>query len=241
MGDVPLRGFGLSDLPFLSDARSRSICAENPAGKPGGGAREELLPDSASSRLGKGWKCRPCIDLDAGSITTLADIRGPGSITHIWITVTESAYRNCILRIFWDDEETPSVEVPLGDFFANGHALRCKISSLPVAVNPSGGFNCYWPMPFRKRCRITIENQWREKIGGFFYQISYALCEVPEHAARFLCPLAGGCVAGVQRVLPPAEDAAPFGGNCRKCLTRSYFTARMRFIATRVIPLGSPS
>jgi hypothetical protein len=75
------------------------------------------------------------------------------------------------------------VETPLGDFFANGHGMRYNVNSLVVAVNPSGGFNRYWPMPFRKRARITIENQRWEKIDGFFYQISYALTAVPENAA----------------------------------------------------------
>jgi hypothetical protein len=118
-------------------------------------------------------------------LTTLADIKGPGSITHIWITVDPKAYRDCVLRFYWDGEKTPSVEVPLGDFFACGHALRYNVNSLMVAVNPSGGFNCYWPMPFRKSCKITIENERWEEISGFFYQISYELQEVPKNAAYF--------------------------------------------------------
>ena len=175
----------LFGLPLLSQAKSRSISAENPTGAEGGGARETPGEGSAASRLGKGWKVRPCITLPQGSTTTLADIEGPGTITHIWITVHEKAYRDCVLRIAWDGEQLPSVEVPLGDFFANGHGLRCNVNSLPVAVNPSGGFNCYWPMPFREHCRITVENQRWEEIPGFFYQISYALCEPPEEAAYF--------------------------------------------------------
>ena len=71
-------------------------------------------------------------------------------IQHIWITVAEQAYRDTILRFYWDGEDEPSVEVPLGDFFCNGHGLRYDVNSLPVAVNPSGGFNCYWPMPFSR-------------------------------------------------------------------------------------------
>ncbi len=115
----------------------------------------------------------------------MAQIEGSGVIQHIWITVEPKAYRNCILRMYWDGESEPSVEVPLGDFFCNGHALRHNVTSLPIVVNPSGGFNSYWPMPFSKGARITIENQWKEAIGGFFYQITYALCEVPEKAGRF--------------------------------------------------------
>ena len=177
--------FGLGDLALLSDARTRSISAENPTGEMGAGAAETPEPGHPAAYLGKGWKVRPCITLPKNTTTTLAEIAGPGSITHIWITADPKSYRNCILRFYWDAEETPSVEVPLGDFFANGHALRCNVNSLPVAVNPSGGFNCYWPMPFRESCRITIENQYWEDIEGFFYQISYTLCDVPATAACF--------------------------------------------------------
>ena len=184
MSDFRLN-FGLGDLALLSDARTRSISAENPYGEAGGGAREMPGPHEAASALGKGWKVRPCITLPRHSTTALADIEGPGTITHIWITVDPKAYRDCVLRFYWDGEEAPSVEVPVGDFFANGHALRCNVNSLPVAVNPSGGFNSYWPMPFRQRCRITVENQHWEDIGGFFYQISYALGDVPANAAYF--------------------------------------------------------
>ncbi|MGQ9681532.1 MAG: glycoside hydrolase family 172 protein [Anaerolineae bacterium] len=177
--------FGLGDLPLLSQALSRSISAENPTGEAGGGAREVPPAGHWSERLGTGWKVRPCITLPPNSLTTLADVQGPGTITHIWITVDPKAYRNCLLRMYWDGEATPSVETPLGDFFANGHALRCNVNSLPVAVNPSGGFNSYWPMPFRTHCRITVENQWHEAIEGLFYQISYALAPVPAEAAYF--------------------------------------------------------
>ena len=176
---------GLGSLPLLSDAETRSISAENPDGARGGGAKEDPKGQGPASMLGKGWKVRPCITLEPGKTVTLADIDGPGIIQHIWITVREIAYRDCILRFFWDGEEAPSIEVPLGDFFANGHALRYNVNSLPVAVNPKGGFNCYWPMPFRKSALITIENQRWEDITGFFYQITYALGEVPEEALYF--------------------------------------------------------
>jgi len=184
----PLLGLsqGLGGLPILSDAKSRSICAENPTGEPGGGARAEspAAPHPAH-RLGKSWKVRPYLTLPSGSITTLADIEGPGIINHIWTTVDTVAYRDCVLRFYWDGEEMPSVEVPVGDFFANAHGLRYNVNSLPVSVNPSGGFNSYWPMPFQKRARITVENQHRDEIRAWFYQVDYSLTEVPEDAAYF--------------------------------------------------------
>ncbi len=175
----------LGGLPLLSSAQTRSISAENPDGAKGGGAKAEPDQRNAASALGKGWKVRPCITLPAGQTVELARITGPGEIQHIWMTVDPKAYRDCVLRFFWDDEAQPSVEVPLGDFFANGHGLRYNVNSLMVAVNPSGGFNCYWPMPFRRSARLTIENQRPEDIPGFFYQITYALGEVPAEAAYF--------------------------------------------------------
>ena len=175
----------LGSLYNLQDGETRSISAENPTGEKGKGTRE--IPDekSAASVLGKGWKVRPCITLEPGSTTTLADIKGSGVIQHIWITVDFKAYRDAILRFYWDGEKTPSVETPLGDFFCNGHGLRYNVTSLPITVNPWGGFNCYFPMPFRKSAKITIENQRQDKIEGFFYQITYSLVDVPESAAYF--------------------------------------------------------
>ena len=174
---------GLGTIPLLSEAETRSISAENPTGERRGGARAEPEPTSAGSMLGQGWKIRPCITLEPDTTTTLADIDGPGVIQHIWITVRREAYRDTLLRFYWDGEETPSIEAPLGDLFCNGHGLRCNVTSIPIAVNPSGGFNSYWPMPFRQHARITIENQHWEPISGFFYQITYALTEVPGNAA----------------------------------------------------------
>lgn len=177
--------FGLGTLPMLSNAETRSICAENPNGERGAAA--QAVPDvhNAGAMLGQGWKVRPCITLEPGTTTTLADVKGPGVIQHIWITVDPKAYRDCVLRFYWDKEKTPSIEAPLGDFFCNGHNIRHNVNSLAVAVNPSGGFNCYWPMPFKKHAKITIENQRHEGIWGFFYQIDYALTEVPDDAAYF--------------------------------------------------------
>jgi len=175
---------GLGGVFMLHSGKTRSISAENPQGVKGGGA--QAVPEGGPARrLGQGWKVRPCITLKAGETITLADIAGPGIIQHIWITVTEKAYRDCLLRMYWDEEDTPSVEVPLGDFFCCGHNLRVKINSLPIAVNPSGGMNSYWPLPFRKRAHITIENQRWEDIGGFFYQITWAEIDVPAEAAYF--------------------------------------------------------
>ena len=179
-----LGGF-LNGLPMLRNSETRSISAENPTGEKGGGAKAIPGSGEAASELGPGWKVRPAITLPALKTTTLADIKGPGVIQHIWITVGPKAYRDCILRFYWDGEANPSVEVPLGDFFATAHGARYRVNSLMVAVNPSGGFNSYWPMPFRQSARITIENQNPAEMGGFFYQITYSLEQVPENAVYF--------------------------------------------------------
>jgi len=175
---------GLGGVYMLHPGKTRSISAENPDGAPGAGA--QAVPEGgAAAALGQGWKVRPCITVKTGETVTLADIPGPGVIQHIWITVSEKAYRDCLLRMYWDGEDTPSVEVPLGDLFCCGHSLRAKVNSLPIAVNPSGGMNSYWPMPFRRGARVTVENQRWEDIGGFFYQITWAETPVPAEAAYF--------------------------------------------------------
>ena len=84
--------------------------------------------------LGQGWKVSPSIDIPARGSATLAEIQGPGAIQHIWLTIHPDKWRRFVIRIFWDGEEHPSVEVPLGDFFCNGWGVRCNIASLPVAV-----------------------------------------------------------------------------------------------------------
>jgi len=176
---------GLGNIALLHDSETRSICAENPTGVRGGGAQAEPDAGNPASKLGKGWKVRPCIALEPGEVATLADIVGPGVIQHIWITVDHKLLREFVLRMYWDGESEPSVEVPLGDLFACGHGQWVKVNSLPIAVNPSGGLNTYWPIPFRKSAKITVENQHRERVQGFFYQITYALTPVPDEAAYF--------------------------------------------------------
>ena len=177
--------FNLEDLSQLRNELSRSISAENPCGRVSGGALEDPNGSGPARRLGKGWKVRPCINIQPGETVELAKITGPGTIRHIWMTVDSKAYRSCLIRFYWDGEPFPSVEAPLGDFFACTHGLRYSVNSLPVAVNPSGGFNCYWPMPFRESARITLENLAAKPVQNFFYQFDYSLGQLPEGAAYF--------------------------------------------------------
>lgn len=174
----------LGNLSRLSNAQTRSISPENFTGAPGqGGKALEGTGASASRELGQGWKVSPSINVPANTTVTLAEIEGSGAIQHIWLTITPNWWRKLVIRFYWDGEETPSIEVPLGDFFCSGWSVRCNVSSLAVCVNPAGGFNCYWEMPFRKSARITLENLAPEDALGFYYQITYALTDVPDDAA----------------------------------------------------------
>jgi hypothetical protein len=181
-----LIGSPLDSLSFMADARSRSICGENPTGAKGGGARCELndgVARNAARDLGKGWKVNPHIIIKPHETYELANIEGPGAIRHIWLTPTGS-YRNLILRFYWDGQTVPSVECPIGDFFALGWQNYVQISSLAVCVNPGSALNCYWTMPFRKNCRVTLESR-NEEDATFFYQIDYVLTGVPDDCAYF--------------------------------------------------------
>jgi hypothetical protein len=176
----------LGNLALLSKAQSRSISAENfTGGKGQGGKATEGTGAVPARELGQGWKVSPSIDIGPGELRTLADIRGPGAIQHIWLTVHPQYWRRLVFRIFWDDEEAPSVEVPLGDFFCSGWCVRCNVSSLAIAVNPAGGFNSFWEMPFQKRALITVQNLAPDKIEGFYYQIDHTLTGIESDRAYF--------------------------------------------------------
>ena len=174
-------------LPRYMGGKSRAITAENPTGEKGRGGM-------AASDLGPGRKGRPCIEtLASGEIYTLANITGTGVIRHIWITVTDktsdrNAYvlRDLVLRMYWNGEDTPSVESPLGDLFCCGFGRSYRVNAMPIIVNPTRGFNCYFPMPFDGKARITIENQSEEDVSGFFYQVDYCLYdELPPDICYF--------------------------------------------------------
>ena len=140
---------------------------------------------NAARDLGQGWKVSPSVRIKAGSTFTVAEIDGPGAIQQIWMTPAPiDKTRQYILRFYWDGEAEPSVEVPVGDFFACGWGKYCQITSLPVCVNPGSAFNCYWEMPFRKKARITLENL-DDKDMVLYYQINYTLTDVPDDAAYF--------------------------------------------------------
>jgi hypothetical protein len=174
----------LGNLIHTSKSQSRSISPENfTGGKGKAGTATNGTGSDAARDLGPGWKISPSVVIKAKSTFTLGQIQGPGSIQHIWMTPTEN-WRHSILRFYWDGAAQPSVECPVGDFFACGWGECCQISSLAVCVNPGSPFNCYWSMPFRKSARITLENT-DDKDMMLYYQVDYLLSELPEDAAYF--------------------------------------------------------
>ncbi|MDD3138590.1 MAG: DUF2961 domain-containing protein [Lachnospiraceae bacterium] len=167
---------GLEELFMKRNGKNRAINAENPHGEKGKGGM-------AASELGPSRKGSPCLkNIKAGETVNLAEMEGPGIINHIWITVDNKTsesecfvLRDLVLRIYWDDEENPSVESPLGDFFCCGFGRECLVTSNPISVIPNRGFNSYFQMPFRKKAKITLENQHSNSIPAFFYQVDYCL------------------------------------------------------------------
>lgn len=167
---------GVPPAPYLfTRLRSRSISAENLSGAKGAANK---------------WKDLPAIPrVHPGKTQTLADIEGPGMIRHIWLTFwprTPEALRSFVLRIYWDGMKYPSVEAPVGDFFGLGHGRVAHFSTPYLTVADGRGFNSFFPMPFSKHCRITIENDSPQDLGDLYYQINYTLGdEVTEELGRF--------------------------------------------------------
>lgn len=174
----------LENLYRVASAKTFSISPENLTGEKGKGAMAAQGSASrAASELGQGWKVNPFIVIAPGQTFTLGEITGSGAVQHIWMTPTGN-WRYSILRMYWDDEATPSVEVPVGDFFAMGWGKYAPITSQAICVNPGSAFNSYWQMPFRKKAKFTLENI-DEKPMTIYYQIDYTQAPVPADAAYF--------------------------------------------------------
>ena len=175
----------LGNLFKLTNAQTRSISAENYTGEKGkGGMATEGTGAGCARDLGIGWKISPSVVIKAGEVFTVADIKGSGAIQHIWMTPSSSNWRDMIIRMYWDDNENPSVECPVGDFFCMGWQRYAPVVSEPVCVNPGRAFNCYWNMPFKKAARITMENRAKQDFV-LYYQIDYSLAEIDEEIAYF--------------------------------------------------------
>lgn len=157
--------------PYLLDTGlvSRSISFENPAGAPGEGGK-------AASNLGQGRKGAPARGIKPGETVPLCDIQGPGTIRHIWITTARepAVLRSLVLRAWWDGQEHPSIECPLGDFFGFAHGKVMPYQSAVHSVGPSAGMNVWLPMPFGKRAKFTFTNEGTKEVP-LFYQLTYTL------------------------------------------------------------------
>ncbi|MCC6416292.1 MAG: DUF2961 domain-containing protein [Opitutaceae bacterium] len=181
----------LSTLFLKRQAESRSLSAENFHGDKGAGGmatKETSLNPGGweqAEHLGRGWKISPCLPLKSGQTLTLMDHDGPGVIRHMWITFDQRLRRQVILRIYWDEQEHPSVECPIGDFFCQSWNRDQNINSLAINVNPKGGMNAFFPMPFRKHARVTVHNDSPADIAHFFYTINYTLEPVPDDCLYF--------------------------------------------------------
>ena len=119
-----------------------------------------------------------------GQTHVLLDAKGPGVITHLWLTFLgpepqawakngSANHQEMLLRMFWDGNARPGVEAPVGDFFANCFGQRREVISLPVIVEDGDSYNCFWPMPFRKSARIEIVNQSEKPISLLYYNIDW--------------------------------------------------------------------
>lgn len=150
---VPLASQSLSTLTLPQEGRSQRATSGNPNNN-----------DDA-------------IDLAKGETKTIALLNGPGKITHFWLVPWSQNIRfprALVLRIYWDGAAVPSVEVPLGDFFAAGNGMRAEVNSLPVKVSSFGrGYNCYWEMPFKTQAKITVSNESDKDEAGLYYQIDW--------------------------------------------------------------------
>jgi hypothetical protein len=116
------------------------------------------------------------LTIEPGATAVLAELKGPGAVHHIWVTIAAEAFyaRKIVLRIYWDGEAAPSVEAPIGDFFGVGHGLNRNLDSLPIVCSSEGrARNCYWFMPFRTSARITVTNEGAETIPAFYYYVDY--------------------------------------------------------------------
>ena len=125
-----------------------------------------------------------CFWVKPGETHVVLDAKGPGAITHIWFTFFppephewapegSATNQDMLLRIYWDDQKRPAVEVPMGDFFCNAFGKRYEVASMPVVVGSTGSYNCFWYMPFRKAARIEVVNQGTKPINLLYYNIDW--------------------------------------------------------------------
>jgi hypothetical protein len=132
-----------------------------------------LKRSSSYDRSGGNADARPVLP---GASIAVLDENGPGQITHIWFTIADREQyhlKKIVLRIYWDEEKTPSVEAPIGDFFGLGNGEYFLYQSKPLAVGADKALNAFFPMPFQKHARITVTNEGAEKIDSLYWNIDW--------------------------------------------------------------------
>lgn len=125
-----------------------------------------------------------------GETLVLADLKGPGVVSHMWLTIADNEYawpRLLRLRVYYDGKKTPSVDVPLGDFFGVGHGYERNLDSLPIRDSSNGrARNSYWSMPFREGCRITVTDEGERPVTMFYYHVDWQkYSALPDDIAYF--------------------------------------------------------
>ncbi len=164
-----------TDAPGLynlgTGMESRSISFENPTGEPGEGGK-------TASNLGVGRKGFPAKGIAPGETVTLCDIEGPGTVRHIWMTGSfndrKLALRSMVIRAYWEEQEHPSIECPLGDFMGSANARYSAYQSAVHSTGQNAALNIWLPMPFETRGKITLTNEGEENIT-VFYQVDYTI------------------------------------------------------------------
>ena len=134
---------------------------------------------SSYDRSGGNADARP---IAPGATLTLLDESGPGALTHIWITISspdDNHLKQLVLRAYWDEEATPSVETPIGDFFGLGLGEYYLYQSIPLQVGADKALNSFFVMPYQKHARITVTNEGPEKVDSFYFNLDYRACSKP--------------------------------------------------------------
>jgi len=182
-----------------------SLLACRPASTPEGGsgmaALTRVQPGQARAVTSSDQDFKSNYDrrtyIEPGETMVLADLQGPGVVNHIWLTFSEARPNwleaggsanpaEIVLRMYWDDHPEPSVETPLGDFFAAGFGLRQEVRSLPVQVEGGDGYNAFWQMPFFERALITVTNEGEKNVRSFYFHVDYTEADrLPEGTAYF--------------------------------------------------------
>ncbi len=159
---------GIAELPYLKDFKALRSSSNNPDWKSNDDSKRPI----------------------PGETAVIADLKGPGQVNHIWLTIAANEYgwpRLLRLRIYYDGSTTPSVDAPVGDFFAVGHGLERPVDSLLVRDSSEGrSRNCYWPMPFRRSCKITVTNEGRRRVSNLYYHVDWQkMKSLPENVGYF--------------------------------------------------------